>query len=136
MTSVIPSQSDKTLPVNGPRHSVSTLFIQVSLSILNSASETLSLYDSASVGCQSHHHAAAGMDILAREPARLVAYHKGHHVGDVLRGSQSFQRRHLRALLAKGIGQHGRFRESRRHGVDGDSLDRKSTRLNSSHQKS
>src|SRR5437867_9326476 len=33
---------------------------------------------------RSHHHAAAGVDILARQPTRLFAHHKGHDVGDIL----------------------------------------------------
>src|SRR2546422_10304602 len=56
---------------------------------------------------RSHHHAAAGMDVLARQPTRLFAHHKGYDVGDVLRRAKSLERRGLLAGLAEGgIGGH------------------------------
>src|SRR2546428_8124464 len=56
---------------------------------------------------RSHHHAAAGMDVLAHQPTRLFAHHKGYDVGDVLRRAESLERRGLLAGLAEGgIGRH------------------------------
>src|SRR2546428_13245771 len=59
---------------------------------------------------RSHHHTAAGMDVLARQPTRLFAHHKGYNVGDVLRRAKSLERRGLLAGLAEGGigGEHGR----------------------------
>src|SRR2546426_11845332 len=51
---------------------------------------------------RSHHHAAAGVDILARQPTRLSAHHKGHDVGDILRHAEPLERRGLLACLAEG----------------------------------
>src|SRR3989449_9782302 len=51
---------------------------------------------------RSHHHAAAGVDILARQPTRLFAHHKGYDVGDVLRHAEPLERRGLLAGLAEG----------------------------------
>src|SRR3989454_11038116 len=51
---------------------------------------------------RSHHHTAAGMDVLARQPTRLFAHHKGYNVGDVLRRAKSLERRGLLAGLAEG----------------------------------
>src|SRR2546428_5134055 len=51
---------------------------------------------------RSHHHAAAGMDVLAHQPTRLFAHHKGYDVGDVLRRAESLERRGLLAGLAEG----------------------------------
>src|SRR2546427_6579603 len=56
---------------------------------------------------RSHHHAAAGMDVLARQPTRLFAHHKGYDGGDVIRRAKSLERRGLLAGLAEGgIGGH------------------------------
>ncbi len=38
-----------------------------------------------------HHHAAAGMEILAGQPTRLFAYDKGNDIRDVLRRAESFE---------------------------------------------
>src|SRR2546427_8713765 len=73
---------------------------------------------------RSHHHAAAGMDVLARQPTRLFAHHKGYNVGDVLRRAKSLERRGLLAGLAEGGigGHHGSVCETRGHRVYGDPL--------------
>src|SRR2546427_1049623 len=66
---------------------------------------------------RSHHHAAAGMDVLARQPTRLFAHHKGYDVGDVIRRAESLERRGLLAGLAEGGigGHHGRVSETPGH---------------------
>src|SRR2546426_4642926 len=51
---------------------------------------------------RSHHHAATGMDVLARQPTRLSAHYKGYDVGDILRHAEPFERRGLLAGLAEG----------------------------------
>ena len=60
----------------------------------------------------SHHHAAAGMNVLPRQPPPLFADHEGHNVGDVFRHAESLERRRLLADLAEDrIGRHhGRVR--------------------------
>src|SRR2546422_10593790 len=75
---------------------------------------------------RSHHHAAAGMDVLARQPTRLFAHHKGYDVGDVLRRAKSLERRGLLAGLAEGGigGDNGRvFEPERESGVEGKRVD-------------
>src|SRR5437879_2797532 len=73
---------------------------------------------------RSHHHAAAGMDVLARQPTRLFAHHKGYDVGDVLRRAKSLERRGLLAGLAEGGsgGRDGSVCEPGGHRVPGDLL--------------
>src|SRR3989441_10259958 len=51
---------------------------------------------------RSHHHAATGMDVLARQPTRLSAHYKGYDVGDILRHAEPLERRGLLAGLAEG----------------------------------
>src|SRR5206468_7575899 len=76
---------------------------------------------------RSHHHAAAGMDVLARQPTRLSAHYKGYDVGDVLRRAESLERRGLLTGLAEGgiVGHHGSVCEPWGHRVHGDTLGRK-----------
>ena len=74
------------------------------------------------IGVPLHHDAAASLDILTREPPRLIAEHKCHNIRDVLRRSYSIERRHLRGHVAECIGQPCRLRESRRHCIDCDTL--------------
>src|SRR5437879_8516671 len=76
---------------------------------------------------RSQHHAAAGMDVLARQPTRLFAHHKGYDVGDVLRRAESLERRGLLAGLAEGGigGHHGSVCEPGGRRVHGDTLGRK-----------
>src|SRR2546430_8974828 len=71
---------------------------------------------------RSHHHAAAGVDILAHQPTRLFAHHKGYDVGDVLRRAESLERRGLLAGLAEGGigGDPGRGCGTRGDPVSGD----------------
>src|SRR2546425_11253683 len=59
---------------------------------------------------RSHHHAAAGVDILARQPTRLSAHYKGYDVGDILRHAEPLERRGLLAGLAEGGIGGGRVR--------------------------
>jgi len=48
------------------------------------------------IGVPLHHDAAASLDILTREPPRLIAEHKCHNIRDVLPRSYSItQHRHL-----------------------------------------
>src|SRR5256885_10179736 len=60
------------------------------------------------ISYRSHHHAAAGVDILARQPTRLSAHHKGHDVGDILRHAEPLERRGLLACLAEGRSEERR----------------------------
>src|SRR5436309_15203565 len=76
---------------------------------------------------RSHHHAAAGMDVLARQPTRLFVHHKGYDVGDVLRHAESLERRGLLTVLAEGRigGEHVRDRVPGRDRIHGDPLGHK-----------
>src|SRR2546425_5427223 len=62
------------------------------------------------------------MDVLAHQPTRLFAHHKGYDVGDVLRRAESLERRGLLAGLAEGGigGHHGSVCETGGHPVYGD----------------
>src|SRR5438128_9327701 len=75
----------------------------------------------------SHHHAAAGVNVLAGQPTRLFAHHEGHDVGDVLGRAESLERRGLFAGLAEGGigGHHGSVCEPGRDRIHGDPLGRK-----------
>src|SRR5438094_10309576 len=67
------------------------------------------------------------MDVLTRQPTRPFAHHKRYDVGDVLRRTESLERRGLLAGLAEGGigGHHGSVCEPGGHRVHGDALGRK-----------
>src|SRR5689334_18062634 len=50
----------------------------------------------------SHYHAAAGMEILSRQPPRLVAHDECHDIRNILRRAESLERRGLFADLTEG----------------------------------
>jgi hypothetical protein len=56
-----------------------------------------------------HDNAAAGMNILPRQPPRLFTDDERHHVGNILGETNPLQRRHLDADLAELVCHHARL---------------------------
>jgi len=56
-----------------------------------------------------HDNAAAGMNILPRQPSRLFTDDERHHVGNILGETKPLQRRHLYADLAELVCHHARL---------------------------
>jgi len=56
-----------------------------------------------------HDNAAAGMNILPRQPPRLFTDDERHHVGNILGETKPLQRRHLYADLAELVCHHARL---------------------------
>src|SRR4029077_14327748 len=64
------------------------------------------------------HHAAAGLYILSRDPARSIAGEKGCDVGHFLRRAYAIEGRKARAVFAVLLGQHVPVGESLRTTVE------------------